>query len=167
MLAPGGGTARSAPRPSHWTFPAAGCDTSGMARWAILLMAAGLLAAEEKPALKTQRPAPAAQAAEQEPPEEDEMVATRKEYSFNPLQATKEIQIGNFYFKKGSYRAAAQRFREATRWNANDAEAWLRLAETGEKLKDAKGAKEAYTKYLELSPDAKNAAQLRKKIGKK
>ena len=140
------------------------CDTFGMARWMFVLMAAGLLAAQEKPGLKTQRPAPAAQ--EQEPPEEDEMVAKKKDYTFNPLQATKEIQIGNYYYKKGSYRAAAQRFREATRWNGNDAEAWLRLAETSEKMKDPKAAKEAWAKYLELAPDAKNAAQIRKKIKK-
>src|SRR6185369_8581606 len=95
-------------------------------------------------------------------PEEDETLTTQKEYGFNPLQATKEVQIGNFYFKKGSFRAAAQRFREATRWNPGDAEAWLRLGEASQKAKDPKAAKEAYAKYLELSPDAKNAAQIRK-----
>jgi tetratricopeptide (TPR) repeat protein len=133
-----------------------------MARWAILIFAAGLLFAQQKPGLKNQRP-PAAQQ-EQEPPEEDETLAAKKEYTFNPLQATKEIQIGNFYFKKGSYRAAAQRFREATRWNPGEADAWLRLGEASEKLKDRKAAKEAYAKYLELSPDARNASAIRKKI---
>ncbi len=112
-------------------------------------------------ALDAQKPAP-----EQEPPEEDESVKP-KEYAFNPLQASKELQIGNFYFKKGSYRAAAQRFREATRWNAGLADAWLRLGEAEEKLKDAKAAREAYAKYLELSPDAKNATEIRNKINKK
>lgn len=135
-----------------------------MARWAIPLMAVGLLAAEDKPALKNQHP-PAAQQ-EQEPPEEDETLTAKKEYSFNPLQASKEIQIGNFYFKKGSYRAATQRFREATRWNSGDAEAWLRLGEAYEKLKDSKAAKDAYGKYLQLAPEARNASQIWKKIKK-
>ncbi len=102
---------------------------------------------------------------EQEPPEEDETLA-KKEYTFNPLQATKEVQIGNFYFKKGRFRAASQRFREATLWNPGYAEAWLRLGESQEKLKDKSAARAAYGKYLELSPDAKNAAEIRKKIGK-
>ncbi len=31
-----------------------------------------------------------------------------KEYAFNPLQATKEVEIGNYYFKKKNYRAAAK-----------------------------------------------------------
>lgn len=100
---------------------------------------------------------------EQAPPEEDESLAP-KEYSFNPMQAEKELRIGNYYFKKGSYRAAAQRFQEATRWNANFADAYLRLAEADEKRKEWKGAREAYSKYLELAPESKNAAAIRKKL---
>ena len=115
--------------------------------------------------LQRQRQKPAAGAKEQVPPEEDKALAT-EEYSFNPLQAQKEVQTGNYYFKKGSYRAAAGRFREATRWNDGYGEAWLRLGETEEKLKDGKAAKEAYAKYLELAADAKNAAEIRKRLSK-
>jgi tetratricopeptide (TPR) repeat protein len=100
---------------------------------------------------------------EQEPPEEDEILRP-KEYTFNPLQADSEIRVGNFYWKKGSYKAAARRFEEATRWDPSRAEAFLRWAESLEKLKDKDGAKRAYAKYLELAPDAKNADQIRKKI---
>jgi tetratricopeptide (TPR) repeat protein len=99
------------------------------------------------------------------PPEEDKSLAT-EEYGFNPLQAQKELQTGNFYFKKGSYRAAANRFREATKWNDGYGEAWLRLGEAEEKLKDPKAAHEAYAKYLEIAGDAKNAAEIRKKLDK-
>ena len=97
----------------------------------------------------------------QEPPEEDEALIS-KEYSFNPIQAQKEVQIGNYYFKKGSYRAAAGRFREAAKWNENYAEAYFRLGETCQKLKDAAGARVAYEKFLKLEPDTKRAAQVRK-----
>lgn len=120
-----------------------------MSRWAVLLLLSGCLLAQK----------------EQNPPEEDESLAV-KEYSFNPLQASKELRVGNFYFKKGNYRAAAMRFQEATKWNANFSEAWLRLGEAEEKLKDEKAAREAYTKYLELAQDAKNAPDIRKKIAK-
>jgi tetratricopeptide (TPR) repeat protein len=99
------------------------------------------------------------------PPEEDTSVTT-KEYAFNPLQAKKEITVGNEYFKKHSYRAAAGRYTEATKWNSGDAEAWLRLAEAQEKLKDQKAAREAYTKYLDLASEAKNADEVRKKLEK-
>ena len=89
-------------------------------------------------------------------------------YSFNPLQATKEVQIGDYYFKKKNYRASAKRFSEATKWNPTYAEAFLRLGESEDKLKDSAAARQAYTKYLELAPDAKNADVIRKRLaGKK
>ena len=99
----------------------------------------------------------------QDPPEEDETLAP-KEYTFNPLQAGKEVLIGNYYFKKKNYRAAAKRFTEASRWNPNLAEAYLRLGETQEKLKDSKAARQTYAKYVELAPDAKNVEAIRKKL---
>ena len=99
------------------------------------------------------------------PPEEDsDMVAER--FSFNPLQSERSVRIGNYYFKLGNYRAAAGRYREATQWNDGNSDAWLRLGEAAEKTRDAAIAKEAYAKYLKLEPQAKNAAEIRKKIAK-
>ena len=122
-------------------------------------LALAAAAQEPKPPAKP----PAQQPQEQEPPEEDANLKERV-YSFNPVQANKELQVGLEYWKKHSYKAAAGRFREATKWNPNLAEAWLRLGEAEEKRKNAKDAKEAYAKYLELQPEAKDAAEIRKKI---
>ena len=102
---------------------------------------------------------------EQAPPDEDAS-KDAKVYVFNPVQAQKELRTGEFYFKKGKYNAAAGRFREATKWNPGSAEAWLRLGDTAEKQNDAKAVVEAYSKYLELQPDAKNAAEIRKRLDK-
>ena len=110
------------------------------------------------------QPKPAGQE-EQVPPEEDAS-SLPKEYSFNPLQATKEIKVGNYYMKRGKYQAAAQRFREATKWNAQLPEAFLRLGEAEDKLKDRKGAREAYAKYLELAPEEKEAKEVKKRVAK-
>ena len=117
----------------------------GLALWA------GALAAQQ------QKPA--------EPPEEDESLLP-KEYSFNPLQAEKELKIGAFYFKRGRYRAAALRFQEATKWNPGLAEAYLRLGEAREKLKDQKAARAAYAKFLELAPDHKRAVEIKRKLAR-
>ena len=112
----------------------------------------------------TPKPAqPAQEQKEQEPPEEDEDLKP-KEYSFNPLQASKELKTGDFYFEKGNYKAAARRYREATRWDPTAAPAFLRLGEAEEKLHNQNGAQEAYTKYLELAPDTKDAERVRKKV---
>jgi len=102
---------------------------------------------------------------ESEPPEEDEG-SKPKEYAFNPLQAQHELEVGEFYLKKGSYGSAVGRFIEATRWNPGLAEAYLRLGEAEIKFKDQKAAKEAFEKYLQLAPDSKNAAQVKKKLEK-
>ena len=119
-----------------------------------VLLAAGAWTQEQKP------PEP------QEPPEEDESLVP-KEYAFNPLQARKELQTGNYYFRAGRYLAAAGRFREATRWDQKYAEAYLRMGEAYDKMKDPAAARKAYEKYLELEPNGKQAAQLRKRLSAK
>jgi len=101
-----------------------------------------------------------------EPPEEDLSPSEQRVYVLNPLQASKEIRIGNFYMKKGSFKAAAKRFDEAGKWNPGLAEAFLKLAEAQEKLGDTKAAHQAYQKFLELQPEGKQAAAIRKKLGK-
>jgi len=97
------------------------------------------------------------------PPEEDKAKLT-EEYSFNPVKSNKDVSVGEFYFKKNDYKAAAGRFREATKWNDGNAEAWLRLGDAEDKMHDAKAAREAWEKYLMLAPDAKNAAEVRKRL---
>jgi Tfp pilus assembly protein PilF len=126
-----------------------------MLRWIL----AALLLATSIPAQEKTPPPP-------EPPEEDQDLVAAKEYTFNPLQAQKELRIGNFYFKKGSYRAAANRFDEATKWDPNYAEAFLRLGEAREKRREPALAREAYSKYVELAPDAKNIPEIRRRIAK-
>ncbi len=103
-----------------------------------------------------------------EPPEEDEaLTAKRTEYEFNPLQAQKEIKVGGYYMKKGSYRAAAGRFLEATMWDPTSAEAFFKLGEARERAGDRKGRAEAWAKFLELAPEDKRAAEVKKKLGGK
>jgi tetratricopeptide (TPR) repeat protein len=105
-----------------------------------------------------------AQAREAEPVEED-TDARKVAYAFNPLKAEQEIKVGDFYWKRGSFQAAAGRYKEATLWNPSAAMAFLKLGDCYEKLKERDQAKEAFTKYLALEPNGKRAAELRKRIG--
>ena len=116
--------------------------------------------------LQKQRPQTKTSDKDAKPPEGRDTSIGATTYSFNPLQAKKDIEIGNEYAKKHSYRAAANRFLSATKYNDGDAEAWLRLGEMDEKLRDKPGAHEAYSKYLELAADAKNAAEIKKRMEK-
>ncbi|HZS50091.1 MAG TPA: tetratricopeptide repeat protein [Bryobacterales bacterium] len=99
------------------------------------------------------------------PPEPDqEQENGEPEYTFNPIQAQKELKIGDFYFKKKSYRAAAGRYERATKWQPDLAEAYYKLGESREKLDQNEQALAAYQKYLDLSPPPKQAEEARKKI---
>ena len=96
-------------------------------------------------------------------PDEDATEA-EPEYTFNPIQAQKELKVGDFYFKKKSYRAAANRYENATKWNPNFADAFLKLGEAREKLELTEQALAAYQKYLELSPPPNKVEEVKKKI---
>lgn len=100
------------------------------------------------------------------PPDEDATTAKPTEYVFNPVRSKKELSVGEFYFKKGDYRAAAGRFLEATNWNPGNADAWLRLGDARERMNDAKGAQTAYERFLKISPKGKNAEEVRRKLDK-
>ena len=129
-----------------------------------LLGAALACAQQQPPPPKPPVTPPAKQdPVEVEPPEEDESLKP-KEYSFNPLEAQKDLRTGEYYFKKGNFKAAAKRFEEASLYDPNLAEAYLRLGDAREKLHDKKGAKTAYQKYLELKPDSKLAPAIKKKV---
>lgn len=145
-----------------------------MGRWILapLLAVAALSAAaqdvkplEQTPKLERDHPAAKTSDKDAVPPEEDTTIGVTQ-YSFNPLQSKKDIEIGNEYAKKGNWRAAANRYTSATRYNDGNSEAWLRLGETEEKLKDKQAARDAYQKYLDVASDAKNASEIRKRMEK-
>jgi tetratricopeptide (TPR) repeat protein len=132
-----------------------------------LLSGAALVRAQ-----KATPPAPAADQADDQkidpgqlPPDEDK-ASVKEQYAFNPVQSTKDVTVGEEYFKKGNFRAAAARFLDATKWNDGNAQAWLRLGDAQAKMNDSKAAREAWEKYLQLAPEAKNAAEVKKKLEK-
>ncbi len=119
---------------------------------------------ETKPQEK--QPQSAQPPSEDNPPEEDDNEKP-KVYTFNPIQAENEIKVGMFYMHKSSWRAAAKRFDEATKWNPNSAEAFFRLGEAREKLKEKDAARAAYQKVVLLSPDSKEGREAKKKLAGK
>jgi tetratricopeptide (TPR) repeat protein len=136
-----------------------------MSRWLIGFVFSVVAMAQKAPAPKEEDKSQPQQDL-QLPPDEDKATPQPKQYPFNPVQSNNEAKVGEFYFKKGDYRAAAGRFSEATKYNDGNASAWLRLGDSQEKMNDAKAAREAYAKYLQLAPDAKNASEVRKKLEK-
>lgn len=131
-----------------------------MSRARIALLPVGILAVR---LLLGQNPAKPADEG-QLPPEEDAALNATKQYGFNPVQSRREVDAGMVYFKKGSYKAAAYRFSEATKWNDGNADAWLKLGEAEEKRGNATEARAAFQRYIELVNDAKKSAEVKKKL---
>ncbi|MBV9612517.1 MAG: tetratricopeptide repeat protein [Acidobacteriaceae bacterium] len=98
------------------------------------------------------------------PPEEDESVAPEK-FVLNPLESDRNVRVGNYYWRKGNYRAALGRYERATKFNPSSAEAFFKVGEAEEKLKNKAGAKMAFQKVIQLAPDSKLAHDAKKKLG--
>jgi Tfp pilus assembly protein PilF len=100
-----------------------------------------------------------------EPPEEDQSFKPRT-YDFNPLKAAQSINVGDQYFKKGNFAAAKARYKDATLYDPGSPEAFEKLGEVAEKLHDFATARDAYGKYLELTPTAKDAEAVKRRLEK-
>ena len=73
-------------------------------------------------------------------------------HPWDPHKAAKDVEVGDFYFKRKNYRAALDRYREALLWKDNDAIANFRLAECLEKLNQPAEASQHYQEYLKILP---------------
>ncbi len=85
-------------------------------------------------------------------------------HAWDPHKAAKDIEVGNFYFKRGNYKAAEDRYREALTYKENDAVATFRLAESLEKLGVFDDARTEYESYLKILPHGPEASQAEKAI---
>ena len=95
---------------------------------------------------------------------EQSTVSPASTVEWDPLKANKDIEIGTFYLRRGSYDAALERFQEAAKLHAGLALPYLKLGETYEKKKDLPMAVASYRKYLELYKAAPDGNSVRKHI---
>ena len=130
------------------------------------LLGTAPLRAQQKPAASASQLPKAMPPEESLPPEEDESIIPEK-VPFNPMESDRSIKVGNYYWHKGKYRAALQRYELAAKYNPNSAEAYFKVAETEEKLKNADAAKIAFQKVIKLAPESKLAQEAKRKLGVK
>jgi tetratricopeptide (TPR) repeat protein len=71
--------------------------------------------------------------------------------------AWKSVEIGNFYFRRKSYRGALSRYQEAIQTDPGYAPAYLGMGKVYEKMGLKKKALEAYQRYLDELPSEKQA----------
>ncbi|HEV2731000.1 MAG TPA: tetratricopeptide repeat protein [Terriglobales bacterium] len=87
-------------------------------------------------------------------------------HPWNPHKAMKDIEVGDFYFKKKNYRAALNRYREALVYKPNDALANFHMGECLEKLKQPEEARIHYEEYLRILPHGPLAPEAEKALQK-
>ena len=80
-------------------------------------------------------------------------------------QAEELFRTGMQLYAKGDAKAAVVTFRRAAQADAHFAPAWRALGLAHERLGEWGQAKTALEKYLELAPEAPDAAQIRERIG--
>lgn len=86
-------------------------------------------------------------------------------HPWNPHKAAKDVEVGDFYFRRKNYRAALNRYQEALLYKPDYAIANFRLGETFERLEQTEEAVSHYQAYLKvlphgpLSKDAEKAIQ--------
>ncbi len=85
-------------------------------------------------------------------------------HTWDPHKAAKDIEVGDFYFKRKNYRAAEERYRDALHYKENDAVATLRLAVSLEKLGILDDARLEYESYLKILPHGPEAEQAQKAL---
>jgi outer membrane protein assembly factor BamD (BamD/ComL family) len=82
------------------------------------------------------------------------------------LRAEKDLEVGQYYMRKGDVDAAIDRFQDATTAKPGYAIPFRYLGEAQEKKGLKKQAIASYSRYLELYPHAEDGDKIRKKIDK-
>ena len=90
----------------------------------------------------------------------------REFHPFDPHRAAKDIEVGDFYFKKKNYGAALDRYREALFYKPNDAVSNFRMAQALDKLARLDEAAEHYQEYLKILPNGPLAEEAKKALEK-
>src|SRR6059058_5433592 len=86
--------------------------------------------------------------------------------AWDPLRAEKDLEVGQYYMRKGDVDAAIDRFQDATVAKPGYAIPFRYLAEAQEKKGLKKQAIKSYQRYLDLYPHAEDGDKVRKKIAK-
>src|SRR5258708_11372109 len=97
---------------------------------------------------------------------EDAASDVQEMHPWDPHKAAKDVEVGDFYFKRKNYHAALERYKEALIYKPNDALANFRLAECLEKTGNPSEALTHYQEYLKILPHGPLAPDAQKALGR-
>ena len=73
-------------------------------------------------------------------------------HPWDPHKAAKDVEVGDYYFKRKNYKAAIERYKHALIYKQDDAIATFRLAESLDKTGNSSEAIARYQEYLKILP---------------
>jgi tetratricopeptide (TPR) repeat protein len=85
-------------------------------------------------------------------------------HPWDPHRAIKDLEVGDYYFKRKNYRGALDRYKDALVYKNNDAMANFRLGQTYEKIKQPDEAVAHYEAYLKILPNGPMSEEAQKAI---
>ena len=89
---------------------------------------------------------------------------TTEFHAWDPHKAAKDVEVGDYYFRRKNYAGAESRYREALVYKENDADATYKLAVCLEKMHRSDEAVEEYQEYLKILPSGPDAVNAKKAI---
>ena len=137
---------------------------------ASLLLGGSLLHAQEPPKESSSKPADPPGAPPPKPPakpnKDNATQNSADQPTWDPLRAEKDMEVGQYYMRKGDVDAAIDRFQDATLAKPGYAIPFRFLGEAQEKRGLKKQAIKSYQRYLDLYPHAEDRDKIQKKIDK-
>jgi len=138
----------------------------------LLYLAASLARAQESPQESSSKPSDAPTPSAK-PGKDDRKKnkdgATKsapEQPAWDPLRAEKDLEVGQYYMRKGDVDAAIDRFLDATLAKPGYAIPFRFLGEAQEKKGLKKQAIKSYQRYLDLYPHAEDREKIQKRIDK-
>jgi tetratricopeptide (TPR) repeat protein len=137
---------------------------------ASLFLAGSPAPAQNPPGESSSKPAEQQDAPPPKPPakpNKDNATANAPDQpTWDPLRAEKDLEVGQYYMRKGDVDAAIDRFQDATVAKPGYAIPFRYLGDAQEKKGLKKQAIKSYQRYLDLYPHAEDGDKIRKKIEK-
>ena len=85
-------------------------------------------------------------------------------HPWDPHKAAKDVEVGDYYFKRKNYKAAIERYKHALIYKQDDAIATYRLAVSLDKTGNSTDAVTYYRGYLKILPHGPYAADAEKAV---
>lgn len=89
---------------------------------------------------------------------------TSEMHPWDPHKAAKDIEVGDYYFKRKNYKGALERYKDALVYKPNDAVANFRLGECEEKVGNSADAAQHYEAYLKILPEGPFATDAKRAL---